>query len=42
MVREMNRLHAGKASFDLLFVVGLIAGWFVLQAFVLPGLGVST
>ena len=32
----------GKANLDLLMVGGLLAGWFVLQAFVLPGLGVST
>jgi hypothetical protein len=32
----------GKANMDLLLVGGLLAGWFALQAFVLPGLGVST
>ena len=32
----------GKASSDFLFVVALLAGWFALQAFVLPKLGVVT
>ncbi|MHB0960631.1 MAG: hypothetical protein ACYC6N_13215 [Pirellulaceae bacterium] len=31
-----------KTSADTLVVIGLLLGWFVLQIFVLPGLGVST
>ncbi len=27
---------------DLLLVVGIVAGWFVLQRYILPRLGVST
>ena len=32
----------GKVSSDFLFMVALLAGWFALQAFVLPKLGVVT
>jgi hypothetical protein len=32
----------GKVSSDFLFVVAVLAGWFALQAFVLPKFGVVT
>ncbi len=32
----------GKIQSDVLLVVGLLLGWFILQSFVLPRLGVST
>ncbi len=31
-----------KKNFDLLLIAGLLGGWFLIQAYVLPGLGVST
>ncbi|MFW6169003.1 MAG: hypothetical protein ACODAD_00835 [Planctomycetota bacterium] len=31
-----------KSHVDILLIGGLLLGWFALQAFVLPGLGVST
>jgi hypothetical protein len=31
-----------KANYDLLMIVGLLGAWFLLQAWVLPGMGVST
>ncbi len=33
---------SGKAKLDFLLVMGMLLGWFLLQSFVLPGLGVST
>ncbi len=40
--RSIGRKFPGKANIDFLLVVGMLLGWFALQAFVLPGLGVST
>ena len=43
VMRRLDRLDLlARPSADTLLVVGLLLGWFVLQAFVLPGLGVST
>jgi len=42
MVRSRGLARCGKANLDGLLVVGLLGGWFVLQAFVLPGMGIST
>jgi hypothetical protein len=33
---------AGKAKHEALIIILLLLGWFTLQAFVLPRLGVST
>lgn len=42
-VSQSNENNRGaKVNFDLLMVGGLLLGWFALQTFVLPGLGVST
>jgi hypothetical protein len=40
--RHWQTRRHGKGNLDLLLVGAFIAGWFLLQSFVLPGLGVST
>ena len=42
MLLRDPRQRRGKAHNDLLLVGGLLLGWFALQAFVLPGLGIRT
>ena len=42
MSQSDEKKPRGKVSVDLLMVGGLLVGWFALQAFVLPGMGVST
>jgi hypothetical protein len=37
----MNR-NRGNFTMEILLVLGIVAGWFVLQAWVLPKLGVPT
>lgn len=37
----MNR-ERGNFAMEILLVLGIVAGWFVLQAWVLPKLGVPT
>jgi len=32
----------GSSNMEILFVVGFIAAWFALQAWILPRFGVST
>ena len=31
-----------KRNFDFLLIIGFLGAWFMLQAWVLPGMGVST
>jgi hypothetical protein len=38
--RKTNR--RGKTNTDLLIVGGMLLGWFALQGFILPSLGVPT
>jgi hypothetical protein len=38
----MSEAAAPKKSSDLLLIVGVLAGWFVLQTWVLPKMGVPT
>ena len=42
MFRSPTRRAAGKARSETLLVILLLLGWFALQVFVLPKLGVST
>lgn len=42
MQHERTGSRWGKVSSDVLFLIALLAGWFALQAFVLPQLGVVT
>ena len=42
MFRVHTRRAAGKARSETLLVIVLLLGWFALQVFVLPKLGVST
>jgi hypothetical protein len=42
MIRSRKNRTAGKVKFETLLIVGLVLGWFILQALVLPQLGVST
>jgi hypothetical protein len=42
MVSKWRRSRRGKARFDLLLIGGVLLGWFLLQGFVLPSLGVPT
>ncbi len=34
--------RAGKSNLDFVLVIGMLLGWFLLQAIVLPRMGVST
>ena len=40
--RRNHMSVAGKAKHEALIIILLLFGWFALQAFVLPRLGVST
>ncbi len=40
--RFRRRRRAAKAKHEALVIILLLLGWFMLQAFVLPKLGVST
>ena len=42
MDHKRIRSPLGKVSSGFLFVVALLAGWFILQAYILPKLGVVT
>jgi uncharacterized membrane protein (Fun14 family) len=42
MFRSHARRAAGKAKSETLLVIALLVGWFALQVFVLPQLGIST
>ena len=42
MFRSHARRAAGKVKSETLLVIVLLVGWFALQVFVLPQLGIST
>ena len=42
MLRSRIRRAAGKAKTETILIIALLLGWFALQAFVLPKLGIST
>ena len=42
MFRSHVRRFAGQAKSEMLIFIVLLLGWFVLQAFLLPRLGIST
>lgn len=42
MLRANRSCRSGKVNSDLLVVGGLLVGWFALQTWVLPNMGVST
>ncbi|MFO7902555.1 MAG: hypothetical protein ACQESR_07915 [Planctomycetota bacterium] len=42
MSDSSQKPRRAKSHLDILLIGGLLVGWFAVQAFVLPGLGVST
>lgn len=42
MNRDRVQRWRGKMNADVLFVIVLLGGWFLLQGVILPKLGVST
>jgi len=42
VLRIIRARGSGKVNSDLLVVTALLVGWFALQAWVLPKMGVST